>query len=123
MESDHTTVQKPSNPTLSEIASIFEVQTVACSACQGTRRREYETIRITNLFAPYAHESGPCDVCHGEGELTIEVCPLCRQTEAGCRCEATVCCHQHPINCECEYGVLFYQMAYGLPKREERLAA
>lgn len=122
MESDHTTVQRPSKATLSEIASTFEPQTIDCPACQGAGQREYETVRITNLFAPYAHESGTCDVCHGNGELTVEVCPLCRQTEAGCRCKTAVCCHQQPINCDCEYGVLFYQMAYGLPKRE-RLAA
>jgi hypothetical protein len=123
MESDHTTVQTHSNPTLSEIASAFETQTIRCSACQGSGEREYETVRVTNLCAPFAHHSGPCDVCRGNGELTVEVCPLCLQTETGCRCEATVCCRQHPVNCECEYGVLFYQMAYGLPKREERLAA
>jgi hypothetical protein len=123
MESDHTTVQRPSKATLSEIASKFQQQTIDCSSCQGTGEREYETIRVTNLFAPFAHHSGPCDVCHGYGELTVEVCPLCLQTEAACRCEATVCCRQHPIKCECEYGVLFYQMAYGLPRREERLAA
>jgi hypothetical protein len=122
MESDHTTVQKPSKPTLSEIAGKFELQIIDCSECEGTGQREYEAVRITNLFVPYSHERGSCDVCHGNCELTIEVCPLCRQTEAGCRCESTMCCHQLPINCECEFGVLFYQMAYDLPKRA-RLAA
>lgn len=122
MDSDHTTVKRLPEPTLSEIASALQQQNVNCPKCQGAGEREYETVRLTNLFDPYAYETGTCDVCHGDGEVTIEVCPLCRQAEAGCTCTATVCCHQQPINCDCECGVLFYQMAYGLPKRE-RLAA